>query len=113
MEAHTDQPNPEEHQTVQQEELPFAIVQGEAVTQVPKDLYIPPNALEIFLDAFEGPLDLLLYLVRKHELDIENIPIARITEQYLDYLAVLVSHGFSRSPGSQPQPILSGSTSGG
>ena len=89
MEAHTDQPNPEEHQTVQQEELPFAIVQGEAVTQVPKDLYIPPDALEVILEAFEGPLDLLLYLIRRQNLDILDIPIAEITRQYMSYIELL------------------------
>ena len=87
--APTDQPNPEEHQPVQQEELPFAIVQGEAVTQVPKDLYIPPDALEVILEAFEGPLDLLLYLIRRQNLDILDIPIAEITRQYMSYIELL------------------------
>ena len=69
--------------------MPFAIVQGQPFTQVPKDLYIPPDALEIFLEAFEGPLDLLLYLIRRQNLDILDIPIAEITEQYMGYIAIL------------------------
>jgi len=69
-----------------QNEMPFAIVGGEAVTVLPRDLYIPPDALEIFLDAFEGPLDLLLYLIRKENIDILDIPIARIAEQYMAYI---------------------------
>ena len=73
----------------QQGEMPFAIVEGEQVTELPKDLYIPPVALQVFLDAFEGPLDLLLYLIRKQNLDILNIPIADITEQYVDYINLM------------------------
>jgi len=69
--------------------MPFAIVQGQPYTQVPKDLYIPPDALEVFLEAFEGPLDLLLYLIRRQNLDILDIPIAQITEQYMGYIAML------------------------
>ena len=69
--------------------MPFAIVQGQAYTQVPKDLYIPPDALEVFLEAFEGPLDLLLYLIRRQNLDILDIPIAEITKQYMGYIAIL------------------------
>ena len=72
-----------------QEEMPFAIVQGQPVTQVPTDLYIPPDALEVFLEAFEGPLDLLLYLIRRQNLDILDIPIAEITAQYMSYIALL------------------------
>jgi segregation and condensation protein A len=64
-------------------------VQGQPYTQVPKDLYIPPEALEVFLEAFEGPLDLLLYLIRRQNLDILDIPIADITEQYMSYIAML------------------------
>ena len=73
----------------QQEEMPFAIVQGEAFTNIPKDLYIPPDALEVFLDAFEGPLDLLLYLIRRQNLDILDIPIADITLQYMEYVEMM------------------------
>ena len=69
-----------------QNEMPFAVVGGAAVTELPHDLYIPPDALEIFLDAFEGPLDLLLYLIRKENIDILDIPIARIAEQYMAYI---------------------------
>ncbi|MGD8742955.1 MAG: ScpA family protein, partial [Granulosicoccaceae bacterium] len=69
--------------------MPFAIVQGEQFTQMPQDLYIPPDALEIFLDAFEGPLDLLLYLIRKQNLDILDIPIADITHQYVKYVELM------------------------
>jgi len=78
-----------ESHTVQQEELPFAIVQGQPYTQLPKDLYIPPDALEVFLEAFEGPLDLLLYLIRRQNLDILDIPIAEITKQYMGYIEML------------------------
>jgi segregation and condensation protein A len=73
----------------QQAEMPFAIVQGQPYTQLPKDLYIPPEALEIFLEAFEGPLDLLLYLIRRQNLDILDIPIAEITNQYMAYIGLL------------------------
>jgi len=73
----------------QQEEMPFAVVQGEAYTKLPKDLYIPPDALEVFLDTFEGPLDLLLYLIKRQNLDVLNIPIAEITRQYMDYVDIM------------------------
>ena len=72
-----------------QEELPFAVVEGVAVTELPRDLYIPPNALEVFLEAFEGPLDLLLYLIKKQNLDILDIPIAEITRQYMEYVDLM------------------------
>jgi segregation and condensation protein A len=72
-----------------QTELPFAIVQGEPLTVLPEDLYIPPDALEVILEAFEGPLDLLLYLIKRQNLDILNIPIAHITEQYMQYIAMM------------------------
>ena len=89
MDPVNDQQNPAEQHPVQQEELPFAIVQGQPVTQVPKDLYIPPDALEVILEAFEGPLDLLLYLIRRQNLDIVDIPIAEITRQYMGYIGLL------------------------
>ncbi len=73
----------------QQEEMPFAVVAGEPVTQLPQDLYIPPEALEVFLEAFEGPLDLLLYLIKRQNLDILEIPIAEITRQYMDYIEMM------------------------
>ena len=79
----------QENHPVTQEELPFAIVQGQPLTQVPKDLYIPPDALEVILEAFEGPLDLLLYLIRRQNLDILDIPIAEITKQYMGYIELL------------------------
>jgi segregation and condensation protein A len=72
-----------------QEEMPFAMVQGEAITRLPKDLYIPPEALEVFLEAFEGPLDLLLYLIRRQNLDVLDIPIAEITRQYMEYVEMM------------------------
>src|SRR3954469_13933019 len=73
----------------EQVEMPFAIVNGEAITQLPKDLYIPPQALEVFLEAFEGPLDLLLYMIRRQNLDILDIPIAVITKQYMEYIGLM------------------------
>jgi segregation and condensation protein A len=78
---------PEHHP--EQEEMPFAVVQGEPWSTMPKDLYIPPDALEVFLDAFEGPLDLLLYLIKRQNLDILDIPIAQITAQYMEYVDLM------------------------
>ena len=72
-----------------QAEMPFAVVDGEPVTQLPQDLYIPPYALKVFLEAFEGPLDLLLYLIRRQNLDILDIPLAEITQQYVDYIEMM------------------------
>jgi segregation and condensation protein A len=72
-----------------QGEMPFAVVDGEPVTQLPQDLYIPPYALQVFLEAFEGPLDLLLYLIRRQNLDILDIPIAEITRQYVEYIELM------------------------
>jgi segregation and condensation protein A len=73
----------------QQSEMPFAVVEGEPVTELPRDLYIPPDALQVFLEAFEGPLDLLLYLIRKQNLNILDIPIAEITRQYMQYIELM------------------------
>lgn len=81
----TDVPTTHPHQ----EEMPFAIVQGAAVTELPTDLYIPPDALEVFLEAFEGPLDLLLYLIKRQNLEILDIPIAEITRQYMEYVELM------------------------
>jgi segregation and condensation protein A len=93
--------NPQEHAThaaqqqaahphaPQQHEMPLAMVLGQPVLQIPQDLYIPPDALEIILDAFEGPLDLLLYLIRRQNLDILDIPVAEITRQYVDYIQAM------------------------
>ena len=72
-----------------QEEMPFALVDGEQVEEFPQDLYIPPDALEVFLEAFEGPLDLLLYLIKRQNVDIRDIPIAHITEQYMEYVELM------------------------
>jgi len=72
-----------------QEELPLAVVRGQALESLPKDLYIPPQALEVILEAFEGPLDLLLYLIRKENLDIVDIPIADVTRQYVVYIELM------------------------
>jgi segregation and condensation protein A len=89
-----EQPKPEEVATTgnnhpEQGEMPFAVVQGEAMTALPKDLYIPPEALEVFLEAFEGPLDLLLYLIKRQNLDVLDIPIAEITRQYMEYVEMM------------------------
>jgi segregation and condensation protein A len=70
-------------------ELPIALVQGNPLLKLPEDLYIPPDALEVFLDAFEGPLDLLLYLIRRQNFDILNIPISHITTQYISYIEMM------------------------
>ncbi len=88
------QEHPESHphdQANAQQELPFALVYGQAVTEMPLDLYIPPDALEVFLEAFEGPLDLLLYLIRKQNIDVLDIPVAEITRQYMGYVELMQS----------------------
>jgi len=72
-----------------QSEMALATVRGEPLLKLPDDLYIPPDALEVFLDAFEGPLDLLLYLIRRQNLDILDIPIAEITRQYTGYIEMM------------------------
>ena len=86
-----DAPKPpqDEKQSGAQAEMPFAVVDGEPVTQLPQDLYIPPYALQVFLEAFEGPLDLLLYLIRRQNIDILDIPIAEITKQYVQYIELM------------------------
>jgi segregation and condensation protein A len=76
-------------QVPQQQEIPLALVRGQPMLQIPQDLYIPPDALEVILDAFEGPLDLLLYLIRRQNLDILDIPVAEITRQYVDYIGLM------------------------
>ena len=73
----------------QQQEIPFARVRGQPFFEPPKDLYIPPDALEVILDAFEGPLDLLLYLIRRQNLEILDIPVAEITRQYISYIELM------------------------
>lgn len=75
--------------TAIQKEIPLAVVRGEKFVVMPEDLYIPPDALEVFLEAFEGPLDLLLYLIRRQNFDICDIPIAHITEQYVAYVELM------------------------
>ena len=69
--------------------MPVARIRGEPMTEMPADLYIPPEALSVFLEAFEGPLDLLLYLIRKHSLDILDIPMADLTRQYMEYVEMM------------------------
>jgi len=77
------------HSASNQSEMPFALVQGEPLTVIPQDLYIPPDALLVFLEAFEGPLDLLLYLIKRQNIDVLNIPIAAITRQYMEYIHLM------------------------
>lgn len=86
-----DAPKPpqDEKQSPSQSEMPFAVVDGEPLTTLPQDLYIPPYALQVFLEAFEGPLDLLLYLIRRQNIDILDIPIAEITKQYVQYIEIM------------------------
>lgn len=71
--------------------IPLATVRGEAILDLPKDLYIPPDAMKVFLEAFEGPLDFLLYLIRKQNIDILDIPIASVTKQYIQYIDLMGS----------------------
>ena len=78
--------------TVETSAEPIAMVHGEPVLEMPGDLYIPPDALRVFLDTFEGPLDLLLYLIRRHNLDVLDIPMADLTRQYMEYVDVMRSH---------------------
>ncbi len=75
--------------TLATEHLPLALIYGEAMTALPMDLYIPPDALEVILEAFEGPLDLLLYLIRKENIDILDIQVAQITHQYMGYVELM------------------------
>ena len=72
-----------------QGEMPFALVQGQPMTQLPLDLYIPPDALEVILEQFEGPLDLLLYLIRKQNLDILEVHVSEIVDQYMQYIELM------------------------
>ena len=87
--ADAPKPPQDENQTPAQAEMPFAVVDGEPITQLPQDLYIPPYALQVFLEAFEGPLDLLLYLIRRQNINILDIPIAEITKQYVEYIELM------------------------
>ena len=72
-----------------QREMPLATVRGEAVAALPEDLYIPPDALEVLLDAFSGPLDFLLYLIRRQNLDILELAVEKVAEQYLQYISLM------------------------
>ncbi len=74
---------------IAQGEMPFALVRGEPLTVVPQDLYIPPDALEVILEAFEGPLDLLLYLIKRQNIDILDIPLEETTRQYMHYIDLM------------------------
>jgi segregation and condensation protein A len=72
--------------------VPFARIHGEPLLELPLDLYIPPDALEVVLETFQGPLDLLLYLIRKHNLDVLDIPMAELTRQYMGYIELMKQH---------------------
>lgn len=69
--------------------IPRALIHGEPLLEMPSDLYIPPDALELVLETFQGPLDLLLYLIRKHNLDVLDIPMAQLTKQYMTYIEIM------------------------
>lgn len=94
VQAATPAADPPPPGTSPQTEMPFAIVQGQEVTELPKDLYIPPDALEVILEAFEGPLDLLLYLIRRQNLNILEIDVAEITRQYVTYVEMMEAMHF-------------------
>ena len=74
-----------------QQPLPLAFINGEAFIEKPEDLFIPPDALEVILETFEGPLDLLLYLIRKQKFDITTLPIAAVTKQYMEYVDAMMA----------------------
>jgi|TARA_Y100000052_G_scaffold26949_1_gene33120 segregation and condensation protein A len=74
-----------------QQPLPLAFINGEALIEKPEDLFIPPDALEVILETFEGPLDLLLYLIRKQKFDITTLPIADVTKQYMEYVDAMMA----------------------
>lgn len=77
-----------------QQEMIFAFVDGKPVTEIPQDLYIPPDALEVMLETFEGPLDLLLYLIRRQNMDILNVNVSHITRQYMEYIGLMKAMRF-------------------
>lgn len=85
---------PLEAHLAHQAEMPFGLMYGKAITKLPDDLYIPPDALEVFLEAFEGPLDLLLYLIKRQNLDILDVPVATITAQYMEYVELMKAMNF-------------------
>ncbi|MCG2580632.1 MAG: segregation/condensation protein A [Marinobacter sp.] len=76
------------------EQVPLALVSGKPLVDLPRDLYIPPDALAVFLEAFEGPLDLLLYLIRRQNMDILDIDVSEITRQYMDYIGAVEAMRF-------------------
>ncbi|MBL3824173.1 MULTISPECIES: segregation and condensation protein A [Marinobacter] len=92
-EESTDQAAPES-QDATPEQSPLALVSGKPVVDLPKDLYIPPDALAVFLEAFEGPLDLLLYLIRRQNMNILDIDVSEITRQYMDYIGAVEAMRF-------------------
>ena len=92
-EESTDQATPGSQETVP-EQSPLALVSGKPVVDLPKDLYIPPDALAVFLEAFEGPLDLLLYLIRRQNMNILDIDVSEITRQYIDYIGAVEAMRF-------------------
>ena len=79
---------------MEEQHIPFALIDGEAFNEIPKDLYIPPDALKILVEAFQGPLDLLLYLIKKQNIDILNINVGEITDQYMAYVELMESSQF-------------------
>jgi len=85
---------PEEAQATTPEQVPLALVSGKPLVDIPKDLYIPPDALAVFLEAFEGPLDLLLYLIRRQNMNILDIDVSEITRQYMDYIGAVEAMRF-------------------
>ena len=89
--AYADTLDPEVDQAAQAEQ-PIAKLYGQPVIEIPADLFIPPDALRVILEAFEGPLDLLLYLIRKHNLDVLDIPMAQLTAQYMAYVEIMRTH---------------------
>ena len=86
------------------ETAPLAVVRGENPTRLPEDLYIPPDALEVFLETFSGPLDLLLYLIRRHSLDILDIPMAELTRQYMEYVEMMRDGQLELAAAPAPDP---------
>ncbi|MBT7523647.1 segregation/condensation protein A [Gammaproteobacteria bacterium] len=79
----------EELKEIEKINVPLAYVKGEPYLNIPKDLYLPPDALEVVLDSFEGPLDLLLYLIKSQNFDILELPVAKITDQYIQYIDLM------------------------
>ena len=80
---------PDAHKDQKKINVPLAYVKGQPYLNIPKDLYLPPDALEVVLESFEGPLDLLLYLIKSQNFDILELPVAKITEQYIQYIDLM------------------------